>query len=58
MSLAFSSFVRRPMWFVQTLRDAHEHVEASRSTFRESRPPKKFPNYMALMTSVIEEATH
>jgi hypothetical protein len=39
------------------LKDAQEHVEAPRSTFRESRPPKKFPNFMALMSNVIEEAT-
>jgi hypothetical protein len=37
-----SSSVRRPRWFMQTLRDAQEHVEALRSTFRESNPPKKF----------------
>jgi hypothetical protein len=49
-----SSSVRRPRWFMQTLRDAKEHVEAPSSTFRESRPPKKFPNYMALMSSIID----
>jgi hypothetical protein len=39
--LAPSSSVRRPRWFMQTLKDAQEHVEAPRSTVRESRPPKK-----------------
>ena len=39
---------------MQTLRDAQEHVEAPRSTFRESRPPRKLPNYMALMSSIID----
>jgi hypothetical protein len=36
------------------LRDAQEYVEAPRSTFRERRPPKKFPNYMALMSNIID----
>jgi hypothetical protein len=35
------------------LRDAQEYVEDRRSTFRESRPPKKFPNYMALISIII-----
>jgi hypothetical protein len=52
--LAPSSSVRRPRWFMQTLRDAQEHVEAPRSIFRESRPPKKFPNFVALMSSIID----
>jgi hypothetical protein len=39
---------------MQTLRDAQEHVEAPRSTFRESKPPKKFPNFVALMSSIID----
>jgi hypothetical protein len=49
-----STSVRRPRWFEQTLRDAREHVEPPRSTFRESRPPRKFPQYMALMTNIID----
>jgi hypothetical protein len=52
--LAPPSSVRRPRWFTQTLRDAQEHVEAPKSTFRESRPPRKFPNYLALMSSIID----
>jgi hypothetical protein len=36
------------------LRDAREHVETPRTTFRESRPSKKFPNYMALMSSILD----
>jgi hypothetical protein len=52
--LAPSSSVRRPRWFTQTLRDAQEYVEAPRSTFRESRPLKKFLNYMALMSNIID----
>jgi hypothetical protein len=55
-TLAPSSSVRRPRWFTQTLRDAQEYVGAPRSTFRESRPPKKFPNYMALMSNIIDSS--
>jgi hypothetical protein len=51
-----SSFFRRRKWFMQTLEDAQEHVEAPRSTFRESGPLKKFPKFMALMSNIIEEA--
>jgi hypothetical protein len=36
------------------LKDAWEYVEAPRSTFRESRPLRKFPNYMALMSRIID----
>jgi hypothetical protein len=36
------------------LRDAQEHVETPRSTFRESKPPKKFPDYMALMSNILD----
>jgi len=53
-TLAPSSFFRRPRWFTQTSRDAREYVEAPRSMFRESKPPKKFPNYMALMSYIID----
>jgi hypothetical protein len=52
--LSPSSFVRRPSWYELTLRDAQEQVEAPRSTFRERRPPKKFPNFVALMSSIID----
>ena len=46
--------VKRPKWFEQTLRDAREHVEPPRSTFRESRSPWKFLQYMALMTNITD----
>jgi hypothetical protein len=36
------------------IEDAQEHVEAPRNTFRESKPSKKFPNYMVLMSSIID----
>jgi hypothetical protein len=49
-----STLVRRPRWSEQTLRDAQKHVEPPRTTFRESRPPRKFPTYMALMTNIID----
>jgi hypothetical protein len=39
------------------LKDARKHIEAPRSTFKESRPPRKFPNYMTLMSSIIDVET-
>jgi hypothetical protein len=36
------------------LRDAEEHVETLESTFKESRPSKKFPEYMALMSNILD----
>jgi hypothetical protein len=39
---------------MQTLSDSQEHVKAPRSIFRESRPPRKFPNFVALMSSIID----
>ena len=36
---------------MQTLKDAQEHVEAPRRTFRENRPPHKC---MALMCEIID----
>jgi hypothetical protein len=35
--LAPSSAVKRPKWFEKTLKDAQEHVEAPRSTFKENK---------------------
>jgi hypothetical protein len=55
--LAPSSFVRRPSWYELTLMDAQEQEEAPRSTYRESRPPKKCPYFRALMCSVIDSET-
>jgi hypothetical protein len=57
--LAPSESAKRPRWFGQTLRDAQEHVEAPKITFRESRPSQKFLTYMALMTNIIDsELSH
>jgi hypothetical protein len=57
-----SSPVRIPMWLLQRLRDVGE---GPRIMFRESGPLRKFPNYMELMSSMIdakpssfEEATY
>jgi hypothetical protein len=36
------------------LRDAREHVEPTRTTFRESWPPRQFSTYMDLMTNIID----
>ena len=40
---------------MQTLKNDQEHVEAPRSAYGERRPLKNFPNFMALMSNVIEE---
>jgi hypothetical protein len=45
---------KRPRWLQQTLKDAQEHVEAPKKTFRESRPPQKYSSYMALMCDIID----
>jgi len=34
------------------------YVEAPRITFKESRSPMKFPNYMALMINIIKDAVN
>jgi hypothetical protein len=50
-----STFVRRRLkWLEQTLRDAQEHVEAPRSTFKGSRPSRPFLSYMELMSDIID----
>ena len=36
------------------MRDTQEHVEALRSTFRESRLPNKFSSYMVLISIIID----
>jgi hypothetical protein len=46
----FSS-IRRPRWLSQTLRDVGE---VPRSAFKESKPLRKFLNYIALMGSIID----
>jgi hypothetical protein len=43
---------------MHTMKDAQEHVEAPRSIVRESRPSKKLPNFMALMSNIIKEAAN
>jgi hypothetical protein len=52
--LAPSNSVKRPSWYEMILGDAQEQVESFRSTFRESRPLDKFPNFRTLMTSMID----
>jgi hypothetical protein len=52
--LSPSIFVKRPRWFMQTLRDAQECIEIPRSIFRESRPSMKFPNFVVLMSIIID----
>jgi hypothetical protein len=49
-----STLCQETLMVHSTLRDAQEYVEAPKSTFRESKPMKKFPDYMALMSSIID----
>jgi hypothetical protein len=55
--LAPSNSVKRSSWYEMTLMDAQKDEEASRSTLRESRPSTKFPNFMALICSIIDFVT-
>jgi hypothetical protein len=54
--LSPSILVKRPSWYEMTLMDAQEQ-EASRSTLRESIPSMKFPNFVALICSIIDSVT-
>jgi hypothetical protein len=57
--LSPSISIRRPGWYELTLTDDQKQVKTLRSTFSESRPPKKFLEFMELMSNVIEkEADH
>jgi hypothetical protein len=49
-----SSPIRRPGWILKKLKDVRE---APRSMVREHMPPKKFPNDMVLMSSIIDYET-
>lgn len=49
-----SSLAIKPRWFTQTLQDAQEQVGAPKTSFRVSHPPNKFPNYVSLMSSIID----
>ena len=44
---------RRPKWLQDTLREA-ESVGTPRATVRESRPPERFVNYVALVTGISD----
>jgi hypothetical protein len=49
--LSPSSLVKRPRWLLLTLRDFSEIL---RSVFKGIMPPKKFMNYIALMSRIID----
>jgi hypothetical protein len=49
--LSPSSVFRRTKWLLKTLRNAREDP---RSVFKERRPSRKFPNYMVLMSNIID----
>jgi hypothetical protein len=55
--IAPSKFVKRSSWYKMTLMNAQEQEAAPRSTLRESRRSTKFPNFMALIRSVIDFVT-
>jgi hypothetical protein len=50
------NFVKRRSWYEMTLMDDQEQ-EAPRSTMRERISSTKFPNFMALICSVIDYET-
>ena len=54
MEAPSTSVKRRPRWLDHTLRDVQEHVEDSRSTFRQRKPLRQFPSYMALVNNIID----
>jgi hypothetical protein len=45
---------RKPRWLHTTLKDAQENVENPKRIVRESKAPKRFCSYMALMSSIRE----
>jgi hypothetical protein len=45
-------YVRRPSRYELTLSDSYVKFEAPQSRVRERNPPKKFPNFMELMSSI------
>eukprot|EP01018_Ginkgo_biloba_P023326 Gb_30542 [translate_table: standard] len=45
---------RKPRWFLQTLKEAKEHVESPKRVVRESKAPERFCSYMALVSSISE----
>jgi hypothetical protein len=53
-SLPSTSACQKPRWLTQTLQDAHEHVGAPKTLVRESIPPKRFFNHVALTSSIGE----
>jgi hypothetical protein len=54
--LSPSSYVKRPSWYEMKLMDAKEK-ETPRKKIRESRPSIKFPEFVALMCSIIDYVT-
>jgi len=49
-----SSSAKKPRWLTQTLQEEEEQVGAPKTSFHLSHPPKKFPNCVALMSSIID----
>jgi hypothetical protein len=45
---------KRPAWLEATLQEG-ERLKAPSGTFRKSKKPKRFSNYIACMTKLIDE---
>jgi len=51
--LLHSSLVWKSRWITKTLKEV-EQVGTLKSTFRVSHPPRRYPSYVALMSSIID----
>jgi transposase InsO family protein len=49
---------RRPRWFQETLKEARENVGEPKSQVRESKPPVRLGEYLALVTSIRDTEPH
>jgi len=49
-----SILVKRHKWFTQTVHEANEKVGELKTSCGVSLPPRKFPDYVALMSSIID----
>jgi hypothetical protein len=45
---------RKPKWLQNTLKEAHGSVENPRQAVRESKPPERFCNYLAMVSNIKE----
>jgi hypothetical protein len=45
---------RKPKWLQDTLKEAHGYVGNPRKAVRESKPPKRFCSYLAMVSNICE----